>query len=342
MERLWPNNNGKSGQANSPRHRSLQIKPRRRRDGRQRVEPAGKDDCPRTLQHIDEEHCQRRPLPHDAQYVRRTDGFGAMLPDIDALKQFRRQIARGNRTEQIGDRQPRRTRYPEDDRNSPRRSSFGESSVRRPLPYRKPLSIRAALALSKCNVITFRIRAPMRPPMKALLLAVLAAAGIALPAAAAPISIVAAENFYGEAAAAIGGDRVAVDQHPHQRQAPTRTTSSRRPRSPASSPTRAIVVHERRRLRPVDGPPLDRRDASPTARSSTSRALSARKAGDNPHLWYDPRRCRRSPKRWPPTLGAADPATRPAIERGAGFPCVAGADHREDRGDAARNLPARR
>jgi hypothetical protein len=36
-----------------------------------------------------------------------------MLPDIDALEQFPRQIARGRRTEEISDRQSDHTRYPE-------------------------------------------------------------------------------------------------------------------------------------------------------------------------------------------------------------------------------------
>jgi hypothetical protein len=36
-----------------------------------------------------------------------------MLPDINALEQFPRQIARGRRTEEIGDRQSNHARYPE-------------------------------------------------------------------------------------------------------------------------------------------------------------------------------------------------------------------------------------
>jgi hypothetical protein len=36
-----------------------------------------------------------------------------MLSDINALKQFPRQIARGRRTEEISDRQSNHTRYPE-------------------------------------------------------------------------------------------------------------------------------------------------------------------------------------------------------------------------------------
>jgi hypothetical protein len=36
-----------------------------------------------------------------------------MLPDINALEQFPRQIARGRRAEEIGDRQSDHTRYPE-------------------------------------------------------------------------------------------------------------------------------------------------------------------------------------------------------------------------------------
>ena len=36
-----------------------------------------------------------------------------MLPDINALEQFPRQIARGRRTEEISDRPSNHTRYPE-------------------------------------------------------------------------------------------------------------------------------------------------------------------------------------------------------------------------------------
>jgi hypothetical protein len=36
-----------------------------------------------------------------------------MLSEINALEQFPRQIARGRRTEEIGDRQSNHTRYPE-------------------------------------------------------------------------------------------------------------------------------------------------------------------------------------------------------------------------------------
>ena len=99
---------GKSGQANSPWRPGLQIKRCRRRDGRQciepRIEPAGKDDRRRAFQHIYQEHHQRRPFPQGPQHVRCPGGFGAMLPDINALEQLPRQIARGRGTEEIGDR----------------------------------------------------------------------------------------------------------------------------------------------------------------------------------------------------------------------------------------------
>jgi hypothetical protein len=112
-----PQQHGKSGQANSPRHPSLQIKRCRWCDGRQCIEPgikpAGKDDRPHAFQHIYQDHHQRRPFPQGSQYVRCPNGFGAVLPDINALEQFPRQIACGRRTEEISDPQSSHTRYPE-------------------------------------------------------------------------------------------------------------------------------------------------------------------------------------------------------------------------------------
>src|SRR5437016_567847 len=112
-----PQQHGKSGQANSPRHPGLQIKRCRWSDGRQciepRIKPAGKDDRPHTFQHIYQNHHQRRPFPQGSQYVRCPNGFGAMLSDINALEQFPRQIACGRRTEEISDRQSNHTCYPE-------------------------------------------------------------------------------------------------------------------------------------------------------------------------------------------------------------------------------------
>ena len=123
--------------------------------------------------------------------------------------------------------------------------------------------------------------------MKSLLFAAIAAFTLVLPAQAAPIRILAAENFYGEAAQAIGGDRVAVDSvivapgtDPHEFD-PTPSVA----RQVADA---AIVImngagydHWMDRL--VSANPVAGRTLIDVA------ALSGHKAGDNPHVWYDPK-----------------------------------------------------
>ena len=122
--------------------------------------------------------------------------------------------------------------------------------------------------------------------MKALLLAALAATGIALPAAAAPISILAAENFYGEVARAIAGDRVTVE-------------------SVIVAPGTIRMSSTRRLLWRATHPPptswMNGADYDPwmarllDAQSVAGRtvidvaALAGHKDGDNPHVWYDPK-----------------------------------------------------
>jgi zinc/manganese transport system substrate-binding protein len=101
-----------------------------------------------------------------------------------------------------------------------------------------------------------------------------------------PIKVVAAENFYGDIARQIGGEAVAVtsilsnpDQDPHEFEASPSTA-----REFANG---ALVI--------VNGAGYDPWAAKLLSASpSTSRAIIVvaallhRKAGDNPHLWYDP------------------------------------------------------
>ena len=124
--------------------------------------------------------------------------------------------------------------------------------------------------------------------------AVAAYAGLGfLPAAAAgapaaPIALVAAENFYGDIARQIGGTDVAVtsilsnpDQDPHEFEASPSTA-----RAFASA---AVVVYNGAGYDPWAEKLLA---ASPRLRraiSSASRQLVHRETADNPHLWYDPR-----------------------------------------------------
>ncbi|MDN5929117.1 MAG: zinc ABC transporter substrate-binding protein [Hyphomicrobiales bacterium] len=100
------------------------------------------------------------------------------------------------------------------------------------------------------------------------------------------VSVVAAENFYGDVARQIGGDHVAVtsilsnpDEDPHLFE-----TSPSTARAVADA---GIVIYNGAGYDPwmeklVSASSADSRTAIVAA------ALTGRKAGDNPHLWYDP------------------------------------------------------
>lgn len=125
----------------------------------------------------------------------------------------------------------------------------------------------------------------MRPSLAAAALAL----AFAVPAAAAdaPIPIVAAENFYGEVAARIGGARVAVESialgpeaDPHDFE-------------PSASVARAVADA---RIVIMNGAEYDHWmerlvEASGGAERSVIdvAALIGKAAGDNPHVWYDPK-----------------------------------------------------
>ena len=116
---------------------------------------------------------------------------------------------------------------------------------------------------------------------------VVAGAASALPAwAAGPISVVAAENFYGDLATQIGGAHVAVtsilsnpDDDPHLFES-----------SPSTARTladAAIVIYNGADYDPWMDKLLatagtDKREVIVAA------DLTGHKSGDNPHLWYDP------------------------------------------------------
>ena len=127
----------------------------------------------------------------------------------------------------------------------------------------------------------------MKPILAAAAVALaFAALGIALPATAAPISIVAAENVYGEAVTAIGGDRVAVDSvivapgvDPHAFEPPPSVAA-------ALAEARIVIVngagydHWVERL-------LGASDV-PGRRVIDVAGLIGVADGGNPHVWYHP------------------------------------------------------
>lgn len=106
-------------------------------------------------------------------------------------------------------------------------------------------------------------------------------------AMAAPITIVAAENFYGDIVRQIGGDRVAVvsilanpNQDPHLFAASASTAR-------ALADARIVVYNG------VDYDPwmvkLLAANESADRRVIVAGDLVGRKPGDNPHIWYDPK-----------------------------------------------------
>ena len=111
--------------------------------------------------------------------------------------------------------------------------------------------------------------------------------GIPALAAEDQIAVVAAENFYGDIARQVGGDRVAVvsimsnpDQDPHLFET-----------TPAT--VRHIVKAQIVIINGANYDPWIEKLLSATPRAGrvviAAAALTGRKAGDNPHLWYDPR-----------------------------------------------------
>ena len=152
-----------------------------------------------------------------------------------------------------------------------------------------------------------RIRLTQRVRSVALVAALLGFAAT-IPAAAADgkIAIVAAENMYGDIAAQIGGDRVAVTslisnpaQDPHLFEA---------------SPTavRALADAQIAIVNGADYDPwMEKLLAAaphPSRSVVSAAALMGRKPGDNPHLWYDPATMPRVAEAIAAALTKADPA----------------------------------
>jgi zinc/manganese transport system substrate-binding protein len=152
---------------------------------------------------------------------------------------------------------------------------------------------------------------------KSLLLAgaVLAAATLAQPASADPINIVAAENFYGDIARQTGGNNVAVtsilsspDQDPHLFEASPSTAR-------ALAGAKVVIANG------ADYDPwmekLLKANKTPGRKEILAAALAGKKAGDNPHLWYNPATVKAVAKKLSVELASIDPAHKADYEKGA-------------------------
>jgi len=132
---------------------------------------------------------------------------------------------------------------------------------------------------------------------------------------AAPLAIVAAENFYGDIAAQIGGAHVAVtsvlsnpDQDPHLFEASATTAR-------ALASAKIVIVNG------LDYDPW--MDKLLSASKSESRVainvaeLAGRKSGDNPHLWYNPAYVKALGEKLAAELSVLDPADKDDFANGA-------------------------
>ncbi|KUZ67806.1 metal ABC transporter solute-binding protein, Zn/Mn family [Burkholderia ubonensis] len=137
-----------------------------------------------------------------------------------------------------------------------------------------------------------------------------AALSLAAPALAqaAAVNVVAAENFYGDVASQIGGRHVAVtsilsnpDQDPHLFEASPKTARALQQAQ--------LVIYNGADYDPWMGKLLG---ASKQAKRATIVVadLVGKKAGDNPHLWYDPATMPAAARAIAAELGRADPANK--------------------------------
>ena len=133
-----------------------------------------------------------------------------------------------------------------------------------------------------------------------------ALAALSAPALAGPVKIVAAENVYGDLASQIGGAHVAVtsilsnpDQDPHLFEASPENAK-------ALKDAKIVIING------VDYDPWMEKLLKAGKASGRDEiivgALVGRKAGDNPHLWYDPATMKAAAKALAAGLVAVDPA----------------------------------
>jgi zinc/manganese transport system substrate-binding protein len=129
-----------------------------------------------------------------------------------------------------------------------------------------------------------------------------------------PVKVVAAENFYGDLASQIGGANVAVtsilsnpDDDPHLFEASPDTAK-------ALTDAKVVIVNG------VDYDPwmekLLSAHKAPGRKEILVGALVGHKAGDNPHLWYDPAYMKAAAKALVADLVAIDPAHKADYDQG--------------------------
>ena len=143
-------------------------------------------------------------------------------------------------------------------------------------------------------------------PLPLLAALAIASWAAAVSAVAAPIAVVAAENFYGDVARQIGGDHVAVssvlsspDQDPHLFEA---SPSTARLLSGAK-----IVISNGADYDPWMEKLLAATKA-PGRIEIVVADLAHKKRGDDPHIWYDPAAIKALAQRLNADLAAIDPA----------------------------------
>jgi zinc/manganese transport system substrate-binding protein len=149
---------------------------------------------------------------------------------------------------------------------------------------------------------------------KSALIALFALSLLATTASAAdPVKVVAAENFYGDIASQIGGANVAVtsilsnpDEDPHLFEASASTAK-------ALADAKIVIVNG------VDYDPwmekLLAANKAPGRREIVVATLAHKKAGDNPHLWYNPATIKAVGNALAVDLAIADPAHRGDYQR---------------------------
>jgi zinc/manganese transport system substrate-binding protein len=151
--------------------------------------------------------------------------------------------------------------------------------------------------------------------IRTFLFAAAAAVGfVSAPALADPVKVVAAENFYGDVATQIGGANVAVtsiltnpDQDPHLFEASAETAK-------ALADAKVVIANG------VDYDPWMEKLLKANKASGRKEIVVGRlvghKAGDNPHLWYDPAYVKAAAHALVADLDAIDPAHKADYDKG--------------------------